>query len=138
MNTELDETKNEYESKIQTQDQKIGELQKRLSTMTETEQELRAKLIEAREKYRQAMEQERDEHMKIMTESLQSNQVKKKEILISYIPCQKSGIYWFHVCCVTVLYVLTCVHDNSKTFSRISFKLGTHMCLGKRRHPIVR
>ena len=35
-------------------------------------------------------------------------------------------------------YVLTCVHDNPKTLSRISFKLGTHMYLGQERNPILR
>ena len=35
-------------------------------------------------------------------------------------------------------YVLTCVRDNSKTLSRISFKFGTHMYLGQERNPILR
>ena len=35
-------------------------------------------------------------------------------------------------------YVLTCVRNNSKTLSRISFKLGTHMYLGQERNPILR
>ena len=35
-------------------------------------------------------------------------------------------------------YVLTCVHDNSKTLSQISFKLGTHMYLGQERNAILR
>ena len=35
-------------------------------------------------------------------------------------------------------YVLTCVRNNSKMLSRISFKLGTHMYLGQERNPILR
>ena len=35
-------------------------------------------------------------------------------------------------------YVLTCVRDNSKMISRISFKLGTHMYLCQERIPILR
>ena len=35
-------------------------------------------------------------------------------------------------------YILTCVHDNSKTVLRISFKLSTHMYLGQERNPILR
>ena len=32
-------------------------------------------------------------------------------------------------------YILTCVRDNSKMLSRISFQLGTHMYLGQERNP---
>ena len=35
-------------------------------------------------------------------------------------------------------HVLTCVRGNSKTLSRISFKLGTHMYLDQERNPILR
>ena len=35
-------------------------------------------------------------------------------------------------------YILTCVRDNSKMLSQISFKLGTQMYLGQERNPILR
>ena len=45
-----------------------------------------------------------------------------------------------YICFTSVAspHVLTCVRDNSKTLSQISFKLGTHMYLGQERNPILR
>ena len=44
----------------------------------------------------------------------------------------------FHVCRAAAVVVLTRVRSNSKTLSRISFKLGTHMYLGQEMNPILR
>ena len=52
-------------------------------------------------------------------------------IIIIISPDKSWGYTGFMSVVLPSLYFLTCVHDNSKTLSRILFKLGTHMYLGK-------
>ena len=53
-------------------------------------------------------------------------------------PDESQGYIGFRSVAPPPLYVWTCVRDNSRMLSRISFKLGTHMYLGQERNPILR
>ena len=57
--------------------------------------------------------------------------MKKRKYRVIISPDESQGYIGFMSVMLLPPYVLTCVHDNSKTLSQISFKLGTHMYLGQ-------
>ena len=59
-----------------------------------------------------------------------------QDLIIS--PDKSWGYIGFTSIALPSPYVLTCVHNNSKTLSQVSFKLGTHMYLGQEVNPSLR